>query len=59
MFIIMGQSEYWRNSTGSSIRKSRTTKGRTSLLKAVNLSGKNPTVEVNSPERNGPEWFSA
>ena len=55
----MGQSEYWRNSTGSSIRKSRTTKGRTSLFKAVNLSGKNPTVEVNSPERNGPEWFSA
>jgi len=55
MFIIMGQSEYWRNSTGNSIRRSKITKGRTSILKAVNLLGKNPTVEVNSLEGNGPE----
>ena len=50
--------EYWRNSTGNSIHRSRATKGRTSLLKAVNLSGKNPAVEVNSPEGNELEWFS-
>ena len=28
-----------------------------SLLKAVNLSGKSPAVEVNRPEGNGSEWF--
>ena len=27
------------------------------LLKAVNLLGKSPTVEVNYPEGNGSEWF--
>ena len=57
--MFTGQSEYWRNSTRNSIRRSRITKGRTSLLKAVNLSGKNPAIEVNGPEGNGPEWFSA
>ena len=56
--MFTGQSKYWRSLTENSIRRSRTTKGGMSLLKAVNLSGKKPAVEVNSLEGNGPEWFS-
>ena len=55
--MFTGQSEYWRNSTRNSIRRSRITKGRTSLLKVVNLSGKSLVVEINRPKGNGSEWF--
>ena len=57
MLIRLGQSEYQGKSTRNPIRKSKATKGRTFLLKAVNLSGKSPAVEVNRPEGNGFEWF--
>ena len=57
--MFTGQSEYWRSLIGNLIRRSKTTKGRTFLLKAVNLSGKSLAVEVNLPEGNGSEWFSA